>query len=161
MNLIEVIGSVECTNPSSGRKSIVLWGPQSLFIDSIEIFLKAEAGWDVVKFYREWDVDLFIQQVNFLKPKVIVICQEKDESDEQVLLKLSRIPACLKVVILNMENNIAQVYGRHHVVLRDVSHLLSVVDHEFFSNKLPDEEVPGNNINPDQIQQHLLMKNQP
>jgi hypothetical protein len=142
MDLNELLGPIENATPEHLRKA-VLWGPESLFMDSVEIFLKAGRAWDVVKISNECSVDYLIQHVRSLKPAVVILCQNKNANDVSLLIRLAQIEFCLKVVVLSLESNLMQVYGRRDVMMRDISDLLSVVDTEYSPNKQPNEEVQG------------------
>ena len=127
MNLSELVGPVGNLNPSLTRKAI-LWGQESLLADSVEYFLKTGADWDVVKIANDCGVEYLIQQVERLKPAVVILCQEKDVSDTGLLMQLDQAQLCLKVVTVSMESNLLQVYSKHKVIMRDVSDLLAVVE---------------------------------
>jgi hypothetical protein len=45
------------------------------------------------------------------------------------------------VVVVSLESNLMQVYGRHNIIMRDISDLLSVVGNEYFPIIQPKEEV--------------------
>ena len=127
MILSEVLGQIEGSSPTHSQKAI-LWGPESLLVDSIEFFLKTGAAWDVVKILSERGADYLVQQVKTVKPKVVILCQEKDISDAALLMQLAQIQLCTKVVVVSMESNLVQVYSRNNFIMRDVSDLLHVVD---------------------------------
>jgi hypothetical protein len=127
MILSEVLGQIEGSSPTHSQKAI-LWGPESLLVDSIEFFLKTGAAWDVVKILSERGADYLVQQVKTVKPKVVILCQEKDISDAALLMQLAQIQLCTKVVAVSMESNLVQVYSRNNFIMRDVSDLLHVVD---------------------------------
>jgi len=141
MNLTEVLSPVESSTPLKIRK-VVLWGEADLFMDSVELFLN-KAGWQVTKLLSECDLEGFIQQVQFVKPDVVILCQETDAERPGILIKLSQVQSCSKVVVLNLENNFVHVFGRQHVLVQGVSDLLSVIEHDYLSSD-PCEEVHPN-----------------
>lgn len=136
MDLTELLGPIENSDPPHLQKA-VLWGPESVLMDSVEHFLKAGAAWDAVKIARDGGVEHLVQQVKSLVAKVVILCQEKEEIDTSLLMELSQVQSCQKVVVVSLESNLMQVYGRHNIVMRDVSDLLSVIDHESFPNTNP------------------------
>jgi len=140
MDLTEILSPIENSDPPQLQKA-VLWGPESVLMDSVEIFLKVEAAWDVVKISNDRGLDHLLQQAKTLKPKVVILCQEKEECDPNLLMELSQIRSCSKVVVVSLESNLMQVYGRHNIIMRDISDLLSVVGNEYFPNIQPKEEV--------------------
>lgn len=142
MDFTELLGPIENSTPPHSRRA-VLWGPEILLMDSVEHFLKA-ANWEVVKLSSECGVDHLVQRVNAVRPMVVILCQERDTSDAAILMQLARTQFCSKVVVVSLESNLVQVYGRQNLIMADVSDLLSVVDHEYFLNKRSKEEVPVN-----------------
>jgi len=144
MNLTEIVSPIESSDPLKIRK-VVLWGQANLFMDSVELFLN-NAGWQVTKLLSECSVDNFVQQVWLVKPDVVILCQEAEIENPMVLIKLSQVQSCTKVVVLNLENNFVHVYDRHHVLVHGVSDFLSVVEHDFLLSD-PYEEVRTNTYN--------------
>jgi hypothetical protein len=136
MNFTEFLGSIENSTPVHTQKAI-LWGPESLLVQSVEHFLQAGKAWEVVKLTNDCGVDYLIQQVKTVKPTIVILCQEKDASDVAVLAQLAQVETCSKVVTVSMESNLMQVYSRQHVIMRDVSDLLSVVNNKYFPNTQP------------------------
>ena len=133
MNFTELLGSIENSTPPYLKKAI-LWGPESLLVDSVEFFLKAGAAWDVVKISADYGVDYLVQQVKTLKPTVVILCQEKEESDTNLLMELSQVESCMKVVVVSLESNLIQVYSKQKVMMHNISDLLSVVDTKYLPN---------------------------
>ena len=127
MNLTEVLGQIEGSSPTHSQKAI-LWGPESLLVDSVEFFLKTGAAWEVLKIASDCGVDHLIQQVEILKPTVVILCQEKDDIDTALFTRLIQAPFCMKAVVVSLKSNLMQVYSRQYVVMHDVTDLLSVVD---------------------------------
>ena len=136
MNFTELLGSIEDSTPTHVKQA-VLWGPESVLMDSVEFFLNTRTAWKVVKLSSKNSVDNFLQQVKTLEPTVVILCQERDVSDIALLMQLAQIQSCLKVVAVSMESNLMQVYSRQHFIMHDVADLLSVVDHENFPIKQP------------------------
>jgi hypothetical protein len=143
MDLTDIVGPIENSAPAHSQKA-VLWGPESVLMDSVEFFLKAGAKWEVVKIPSESGADHLLQRVNHVKPEVVVLCQEKDDSDFNILMRLAQIQFCSKVVVVSLESNLVQVYGRQNLILNQVSDLLSVIDHAYFPNSQLKEEVSTN-----------------
>ena len=127
MNFSELLGPIECST-SAPLPIALLWGPASFLVDSVEFFLKTGRSWTVVNISSDLGVDYLVRQVQALKPKVVVLCQEKDASDFALLMQLAQIQTCTKVIAVSMESNLVQVYSRNTFILRDVAELLNVVD---------------------------------
>jgi hypothetical protein len=139
MNFTELLRPIESSTSKYPQKA-VLWGPESLLVHSVEHFLQAGKTWEVVKLTNDRGVDYLLEQVKNLKPAVVILCQEKDASDVALLAQLAQVQTCSKVVIVSMESNLMQVYSRQHVIMHDVSDLLSVIDDKYFPNTQPSKE---------------------
>lgn len=126
-------GHVRSTSWQNAQ-TVILWGPDGLLAESVESFLKTGAHWEVLKISSEKEVDYLFQQMKCLKPEVVILCQEKDFYDTNLLLQIMQVQMCLKVVTLSMESNLMQVYSKHHVVMNEVSDLLSVVETNYLPN---------------------------
>jgi hypothetical protein len=133
MDFTELLDPIENSTSISPR-SVILWGQESLLVDSVEFFLETGAAWDVVKIASSCGVDYLLKQVATIKPAVVILCQEKDDSDATLLMHLAQVPVCSKVVTVSMESNLMQIYSRQHVIMRDVSDFLAVVETRNFSN---------------------------
>jgi hypothetical protein len=133
MDLAELLGPIEDSTPAQVQKA-VLWGPESLLKDSVEIFLKAGAAWEVVKISIECGIDYLLQRIETVKPTVVILCQERDASDAALLMQLAQIQSCTKVVTVSMESNLMQVYSRSQVIMHTITDLLSVVETRNFPN---------------------------
>ena len=140
MNFTELVGPIENSTPAH-LQTAILWGPESLLMDSVEFFLKSRVDWDVVKILSECGVDCLIERVESLRPAVVILCQERDANDFALLTQLAQTQICLKVILVSMESNLIQIYSKRNLIMRDVSDLLSVVGHEYFSNSEAKEEV--------------------
>jgi hypothetical protein len=127
MNLSELLGPVENPSPPLPHKAI-LWGANNLLAEAVEFFLKTRVEWELVRISCDRGVDYLIQQVQRVKPAVVILCQEKDTSDTALLMQLDQVESCLKVVILSMENNLIHVYSKHNVMMHDVLDLLAVIE---------------------------------
>lgn len=143
MDLTELLDPIEDSTPTHVHKA-VLWGPESLLVDSVEFFLTTGADWEVIKLSSECGVNHLLQRVEAVKPAVVILCQEKDASDKTLLMQLNQIEVCSKVVTVSLESNLIQVYSKHNLIMHDVSDLLSVVDHEYLPNTRAREDVPAN-----------------
>jgi len=140
MSITELVGPIENSAPIHLQKAI-LWGPESVLMDSVEFFLKARIAWEAVKISSESGVDYLLQQIETLKPMVVILCQEKDTSDMALLMQLAQVQICSKVITVSMESNLLQVYNRQHIIMHDVSDLLTVVDHEYIPSTKSTAEV--------------------
>ena len=136
MNFMELVGPIEDLTPAHTQKA-VLWGGANVLLDAVEFFLRADIGWDVVKITTDLGNEYLLQRVETLRPAVVILCQEKDISDIDLLARLAQLQFCSKVVVVNLESNVVQVYRKQNFTMRTVSDLISIVETEY----LPKTEV--------------------
>lgn len=140
MNFNDLVAPIDNLTPTHLRKAI-LWGPESLLMDAVAIFLKSGTDWEVIKICSACGGNYLLEQIESVQPTVVVLCQERDAGDVALLAQLSQVQHCSRVVAVSMESNLIQIYSKQNVVMHAVADLLSVVDHELFSNSVSSEEV--------------------
>jgi len=127
VNIAELIGPIEDSNPSRPRKAI-LWGREDLLVKAVELFLDARADWEVIRVSSNTGVDDLVQQIKRVKPDVVILCQGRDASDSALPMQLIQDQDCIKVVSVSLESNFMQVYSKYSVLVHNVSDLLSVIE---------------------------------
>lgn len=126
--------------PTLTRKAI-LWGRENLLSEAVSLFLETSTSWNVIRISCNGGADSLSVKIKDVKPDVVILCQEKGDEDSVLLLRLMNERYCPKVITLNLENNLMQVYSKQDVVIQGVKDLLSVIDVDFHSTCVPDKEV--------------------
>jgi len=135
VNITELIGPIEDSNPTCSRKAI-LWGREDLLVKAVELFLDARAVWEVIRVSSDSGVDTLVQQIKNAKPDVVILCQGKDAGNSALPIQLIQDQDCMKVVTMSLENNFMQVYSKYSVLVHNVSDLLSVIETRQPSNHM-------------------------
>ena len=132
-------------NPGSActRKALI-WGQDDLFTRAIHLLLGARTEWEVVDISNDSTVENLIRKTKRITPEVVILCREEINNDPALPLRLLREHQCLRVISMNLESNLVQVYGRDSAVLHSASDFLSVVDGSYFVNQNLGEGMENN-----------------
>jgi len=72
-----------------------------------------------------------------LAPELIILCLDKMGDDPALSVKLFQELPEIRVISMNMVNNLVQVDGSYYVLLRDISDFLSLVNgNNFFLHEI-------------------------
>jgi hypothetical protein len=119
--------------PSTVR-SAILWGRDDLLSTAIESLLHKTCGWQVIKLLDNHDAGLLAREAEKVQPKILFI--NKGDNTEEYPLPLHLIQEFpeLKIIVINPENNLVEVYKRQVIHLKDVSELLSIIENKVDSD---------------------------
>lgn len=147
MNLTELLGPIENNDPQpcSSRKAMI-WGPDDLLTQAVELFLKAEETWQVIRIPADENTESLFSQVKKIHPDVIILHTGNVADSTQLPLQLLQEYPNLRVITTSLEDNQMQVYSKQSIRLRKASDLLSIVDDRHFSNKSTEKEVSKDNL---------------
>jgi|APDOM4702015118_1054815.scaffolds.fasta_scaffold47981_2 hypothetical protein len=113
--------------PSTAR-SAILWGREDLLGTAVESLLHSAYGWQVIKLLGNQDAGLLAREVEKVKPRIIFInkgdCTEEYPPPLHLILDFPE----LKIVIINPENNLVEVYKRENIHIKEASDLLSIIE---------------------------------
>ena len=138
-------------NPAmTKQRTAILWGPDDLFAQAMEILLKNAQGCELIKMPAGLCIGSMVEQVQAIKPDLLIFYQEKygEEPDPLMSLLLERpelraladLPQ-LKVIIVSLENNVMQVYSKHSVTIRKPSDLLAIIEDRYSPDHSVEKEV--------------------
>lgn len=124
------------------RKTAILWGQNDLLTKAMEMFLTAgeKHTWDVIRFPASEPISALVEQVQRIKPELVILYQPQpcDGSDpliklilEQPELKVLADQPDSKIITVSLENNVMQVYDKHSITVRQMSDLLSVIEDRY------------------------------
>lgn len=117
----------EAKNIAPARTAI-LWGPEDLLGRAIESLLTAEKNWRVIKVLGKADVRAIAEAVEKARAEIIIINRGPcAESFPALLQVIENLPE-LKIITINPDNNLLEVYNKQKVCIEFVSDLLSVID---------------------------------
>lgn len=127
-------------DPAHARK-VILWGREDLLSRAVRLFLETRMDWMVVRVSNDGNVEDLFHILLRERPDVVILCQDRFDGDAELPLRLINAQLCLKVVTLNLENNLMQVYSKQNVMIQGITDLLSVIEAGIFSDRTLDKEV--------------------
>ncbi len=114
--------------PMNKTKTVILWGREDLLGRGVEFFLNTRSEWEVIRVSDKQGVDFLTQEVERVKPDVVILYQGNCAGDVPVPMQLLQARPDLKVITVSLENNSVEVYNKQKVWLKEVADLLSVVE---------------------------------
>lgn len=123
-------------------RTAILWGREDLLGKAVESILMADMNWQVVKLLGDPDVGALTQQVEKTNPEIIIIIQGRCKEDFAVPMHIIKDFPKLRVITVNPDNNLVEVYNKQEIRIEEVSDLLSVIDTHSKSAKEGGENKP-------------------
>jgi hypothetical protein len=127
----------------------ILWGQDNVLAQAMQTFLTEEETWEVIRIPSTQCTCSLVEQVQKVRPDLVIFCQGSYGDDSDPLVKLLQEQPDLrviadqpesKIITVSLENNVMQVYSKHSITVRKVSDLLSVIEDRYFSEN-PVQEV--------------------
>ncbi len=109
-------------------KTVILWGREDLFGRSVEFFLKSRSEWEVIRISDQQDFDVLAQEVERVKPDVVIIYQGNYAGELPEVTQLLQGHPGLKLITVSLENNAMEIYNMQKVWVKDIADLYSVVE---------------------------------
>jgi phosphoribosylanthranilate isomerase len=109
-------------------KTIILLGHKGLLGHSVELLLLMQKAWQVIKITNNQSFIKLLQSVKKASPNVVILHQSQNTGDARLLMRLLQDCPGLKVITVNPDNNIMEVYTKQMLWLREVDDLLSAVE---------------------------------
>jgi len=126
--------------PAHTRKAI-LWGQVDVLAQAVSQFLAASMNWDVIRVPTEEGIENLIREIRRMRPNVVILCQERAVDDVSLPIRLIQEQLCPRVVTVELESNLIQVYSKQNLIVQGASDLLSIVESGIFSDCIPEKEV--------------------
>jgi len=112
------------------HKTIVLWGRGDLLSSSVELFLATQKGWHVFNLQNDENLETLIKTVDEISPDVVIIHQWDRAGVLNLPTNLLQGRPGLKVITVNPENNVLEVYSKQDITVQSASDLISVINAE-------------------------------
>lgn len=109
-------------------KTAILWGREDLLGNAIESFLGMAKNWRVIKVCDCQDYNLLLREVEKTNPSIVIVHQSDYAKDFPPLVHLVQELPDLKVIIVNSENNMVEVYNKQQILIKKATDLLSIID---------------------------------
>ncbi len=109
-------------------RTVILWGREDMLTKGVGVFLNARKGWEVARITDTCNIDFLYQEVERVRPDVVIIYQGDYASETDVPARLMANHPGMKVIIVSLETNSVEVYNKQSVLVKEVSDLFSIVD---------------------------------
>lgn len=119
---------LEVEGKTASLWTAVLWGREDLLGGAVEALLDGLDNWRTIRIFDERGIDTLTREKGRLNPDLLVVNQENIVRDIQPLLRLIRGFPDLRIITINPENNLIEIYDRHLRQIREITDLLSVID---------------------------------
>ena len=116
------------------QKTIVLWGRGDLLSSSVELFLATQKGWHIFNLPNDENLETLNKTVDELNPDVVIIHQWDRVGNLSLPTDLLQGRPGLKVITVNLENNVLEVYSKQNITVKSASDLISVVKADMFNS---------------------------
>ena len=119
---------------SISPKTIVLWGRGDLLSSSVELFLSTQKGWHVINLPNDENPETLVKAVDELSPDVVIIHQQNGDGDLNLPANLLQRRPGLKVITVNLENNVLEIYSKQDITVKSASDLITAVKADILSS---------------------------
>ena len=126
-------------------KTIVLRGQDDLLSSSVAQFLSTQKDWNVISILKEESPKVLIKAVRQIKPDVVIIHQDDLASNLNLPAELLNVHPEIKVIAVNPNSNLIEVYSKKNIMAKAASDLISIIEADSPENSLIDFERNGSN----------------
>ena len=109
-------------------KTIILWGPDGLLTWYMNYLLDGQSNWKVIRLFDEMDATQLLDEIEKLRPSVVIIYQEQDYRPTQLSQQILTEYPTLKVITVNLENNFLEIQNQQRIRIRDLSDFLTILE---------------------------------
>jgi len=120
-------------NQLAVSRMAILWGSEDLLGEAIESILTAAKHWQVIKILGNHDAGALTREVEKIHPEIVIINQGDCADDFPAPIQLIESFPELKIITINSENNLIEVYDRQVIRINRTSDLLSIIGEQFSS----------------------------
>lgn len=120
-------------NPSAS-KTAILWGREDLLGSAIESILNATRNWQVINLLGSQDVKMLAREAEKANPRIIFVNQGDSTDEFPPPFHLIQYLPDLKIIVINLDNNLVEIYHKQKIWIKEASELISIVDDKPSSN---------------------------
>jgi len=110
------------------QKTIVLWDRGDILSSSVELFLTTQKGWHVFNLPNDENLETLKQTVDELNPDVVILHRWDRSNNSNLPTILLHDHPGLKVITVNPEDSLLEVYTKQNIMVKSASDLISAVE---------------------------------
>jgi hypothetical protein len=108
-------------------KTAILWGRADLLGEAVESILTMARSWQVVKIMDSPDMRALSQAVEKIHPEIVIINQSPCTDGFFPPIQLIEAFPELRVITVNPDNNVVEVYNKQEIRIKEAADLLSII----------------------------------
>lgn len=128
MDLTKLSTQLDEARKIAAPRTAILWGREDLLGNAIESYLGTAKNWRVIKVCDRQDYNRLLREVEKNAPSIVIVHQSDYAEDFPLLVHLVQEIPDLKVIIVNSENNMVEVYNKQQILIKKATDLLSIID---------------------------------
>jgi hypothetical protein len=128
MDLLKLKQQLDEAKKIATPRTLILWGREDLLGEAVESILRADKDWRDIKVLGNPDVSALAREVENFKPEIVIINRGPCEESFPPLLQIIENLPEVKIITVNPDNNLVEVYNKQKVRIEDISDLLAVID---------------------------------
>ena len=109
-------------------RTVVLWGREELLVDALERLLFHGSNWQIVRFSSDWDGETLMHELKQITPDVLIVSESVLAADGERLIRVVEECPCLKIITINLDNNLIGIYHKQTLSIKEASDLLEIVE---------------------------------
>jgi DNA-binding NarL/FixJ family response regulator len=112
------------------NRRVLIWGTEDLLSSSVQSFLRSTKEWTVVNLCDGEDTEALLLAVEKTQPGIVIINLGGRQYPTDLPLQLLQNHPTLKVITVSLENNSMEVFNKQHIVVKEASDLISVIEND-------------------------------
>lgn len=124
------LSQAERTKVMTTTKTIVIWGSEDVLSSSIEFFIAAKEDWKVIRVSKNESLNTLFLTIKTAQPDIVIISREFRKDLANIPLQLLKTHPVAKVIMVNLENNLMDVYTKQKILAKEASDLITLIENE-------------------------------
>jgi hypothetical protein len=109
-------------------KTVFLWGREELLMRAVEHLLVQKHEWHAIRISSEWDEETMALKLKGIFPDVLVVSESVLMDDGYRLIQIVEEYPKLKIITINLENNLIEIYHKQTLGINEASDLLEIIE---------------------------------
>lgn len=124
------------------EKTIILWGDDDLLVTAVEHVLAGRRNWKVLRVLGNCTDESLSDEISYVNPDVLIVHEGVLADDAHRLIRFVQEYPQLKIIIINLTNNLIEIYNKQTIRIKEATDLLKLIEKDCDS----DTQGGGNQI---------------